>query len=101
MLVLGDCEQTVCEYLAKLYEVNIKCDILQVTHHGLNGGYIPLYEYVDPSICLWAIDKTRFETSDMCLGTKWGFEYNAWLRNESIRKRTHYHASQTTTIICE
>ena len=101
MLVLGDCEQTVCEYLAKLYETNIKCDNLQVTHHGLNGGYIPLYEYVDPSICLWPIDKTRFETSDMCLGTKWGFEYNAWLRNESIRKRTHYHASQTTTIICE
>ena len=101
MLVLGDCEQTVCEYLAKIYGMYMKSDILQVTHHGLNGGYIPLYEYVDPSICLWAIDGSRFETSDMCLGTKYGFEYNAWLRNDSIRERIHYHASETTTIVCE
>ena len=34
----------------------------------------------------------------MCLGTKSGFEYNAWLRNTSIKERTHYAASYTTTI---
>lgn len=101
LLVLGDCEQTVCEYLAKLYEDSIKSDILQVTHHGLNGGSISLYSYVKPEICFWAIDKTRFETSDMCLGTKWGFEYNAWLRDEANGVKEHYHASDTTTIYCE
>lgn len=98
MLVLGDCEQTVCEWMAEVYKQNLKADILQVTHHGLNGGSIPMYEYVDPDICLWAIDNQRFLYEPMCLGTKSGFEYNAWLRNTSIKERTHYAASYTTTI---
>ena len=97
MLVLGDCEQTVCEYLAKLYEDSIKSDILQVTHHGLNGGSISLYSYVKPEICFWAIDKNRYETSPWCLGQN-GCDFNIWIRNDKIKDRDHYHASETTTL---
>ena len=98
MMVLGDTEATLCQWLATSYKEKLKSDILQVTHHGLNGGDTKMYSYVDPSICLWAIDQTRFETEPMCLGTKYGFEFNAWIRDDSIRKRTHYAASSTTTL---
>ena len=83
---------------ALAYKETLKCDILQVTHHGLNGGDTLMYSYVDPDICLWAIDQTRFETSDMCLGTKYGFEFNAWIRNDKIKVRKHYAASTTTKL---
>lgn len=98
MMVLGDTEATLCQWLAASYKEKLKSDILQVTHHGLNGGDTKMYSYVDPSICLWPIDQTRFESEPMCLGTKYGFEFNAWIRDDSIRKRTHYAASSTTTL---
>ena len=98
MMVLGDTEATLCKWIAAAYKETLKCDILQVTHHGLNGGDTLMYSYVDPDICLWAIDQTRFETSDMCLGTKYGFEFNAWIRNDKIKVRKHYAASTTTKL---
>lgn len=84
----------------------LKCDVMQVIHHGLAGGYKPIYQAIDPSICLWPTPKTRFEG-------KWDSDgdgvidsyqyctdpdYNAWLRNDRIKKRQHYHHTTTTTI---
>lgn len=95
-LFLGDLDA--CAFLRDVYGTAVKSDILQLTHHGFNGGDLSLYRNVDPEICLWATDRARFETDERCLGTKSGFEFNKWIRNDSIRVRTHCHNSVTTIV---
>ena len=103
VLLLGDCMHEACRRMAHTYGDYLKSDILQVTHHGLIGGDKELYELIDPEICFWATSEERFsgrranERYQWCLG-EGGCDYNAYLRDEVIRKRTHYHADVTTII---
>ena len=102
-IFLGDCMQFSCKELANIYGAYLKSDIMQVAHHGLIGGNIELYKLIDPEICLWSTSESRFmgtfagEQYHWCLG-EGGCDYNAWLRDDSIRKREHYHLGQVATI---
>lgn len=97
ILILGDCEQDICNNLAEVYGKNLKSDILQVTHHGVNGGSLALYKLVDPEICFWAIDEWRFQQHPQIRGSS-SWDYNKWILDNSIRVRKHYSTSKTTTI---
>ena len=104
-LVLGDSEAGMCEQLERIYSDTLECDILQVSHHGLNGATLPLYQAIDPKICFWAIDETRFLSDERCLGIQKKYEFNAFLRNEAWTRaegasgaRTHYSAGRTVTV---
>ena len=102
-LFLGDCMCLECRDMAYMYGEYLKSDILQVTHHGLIGGDRLLYEKIDADICLWPVNEQRFSGTDTkqkyqwCLG-EGGCDYNAYLRDERIKKRTHYHAGKIITI---
>ncbi len=83
----------------------LKSDVMQVIHHGLAGGYKPIYQAVNPDICFWPTPKTRFEgkwdsdgdgeyTDDYQYCTQ--PDYNQWLRAKMSRK--HYHHTQTVII---
>lgn len=102
-LLLGDCMHGACRRIAHTYGEYLKSDILQVTHHGLIGGDTDLYALIDPEICLWSTSEERFlgktpnQKYQWCLG-EGCCDYNRFIRDESIRKRTHYPASETTTI---
>ena len=98
ILLLGDCERELCQFMADVYREELKSDILQLTHHGYNGACLDLYQYIDPDICFWASDEYRFLNDPRCLGTAAGYEFNAWIRDDSIRHREHYHCSADTTI---
>ncbi len=103
LLLLGDCATGACRDLADRYGDYLKSDILQVSHHGLIGGYKRLYQIIDPEICFWPISEKRFlglkagQRYQWCLG-EGGCDYNAYLRDDTIRQRTHYTHSATTTI---
>jgi len=103
VLLLGDCMHEACRRIAHTYGDYLKSDILQVTHHGLIGGDRELYELIDPEICFWATAKESFlgikenQRYQWCLG-EGGCDYNAYLRDDRIQKRIHYHASETVTI---
>ena len=109
---LGDLSTETSELIAKTYSAGyLKSDILQVVHHGLLGAHIDLYRAIDPDICLWPSPKERFlgtwtdprrvavgkPTVQYCIG-EGGCDYNAWIRDDSIKKRAHYHAGETVTI---
>ena len=101
-LFLGDCMCLECRDMAYIYGDYLKSDIVQVTHHGLIGGDRLLYEKVDADICLWLSSKERFlgmagGKYQWCLG-EGGCDYNAYLRDERVKKRAHYHASEMVTI---
>ena len=102
-IFLGDCMKESCEELANIYGDYLKSHIMQVTHHGLLGGELGLYKLVNPEFCLWSTSESRFsgtfeaEAYHYCLG-EGGCDYNAWLRDDSIRKREHYHLGETAVI---
>lgn len=101
-LVLGDCEIDNCDQLAAVYHDALKCNMVQLTHHGLNGGTQALYEKLLPEICFWPIDRARFEGDVRCLGTyvskstgRLSYAFNAYLRKICDR---HYPADETVTV---
>ena len=112
--VLGDGTEKTCRQLAATYREYLKSDMLQLAHHGLIGGDEQLYKYIDPDICFWATSKERYEgkydtnkdgtvnAKDVqhCLG-QGGCGYNAYIRNDSIKKRTHYHGGETFVVNVE
>lgn len=103
VLFLGDCMRDACSRILETYGSYLKSDLMQVTHHGLIGGSTELYKYVDPEICFWPVSEARFfgtyteEAHHWCLG-EGGCDYNAFLRDDSIRKRVHYPAGTVTTV---
>ncbi len=96
IIFLGDCDTRATPVIAELYGEELDCDILQLAHHGFNGGDAALYSYCAPDICLWAVDEERFNTDKRCLGTASGYEFNKTLRNDA--NITHYHSSVDTII---
>ncbi len=101
-LFLGDCMQFSCRQIAYVYGYYLKSDILQVTHHGLIGGELDTYKLIDPEVCLWPTQKERFEGMmsekfHWCIG-EGGCDYNAWIRDNSVHRRTHYHMGERATI---
>ena len=84
--------------MTEVYGAELKTDMLQITHHGFNGGYLELYRYADPEICFWPIDQQRFEQDERLLGILETHKYNAWLRDDEVKIRTHYAASDTVTL---
>lgn len=103
-LVMGDTYPTNGDFMAKAYGDAMESDILQLAHHGFNGGVLDMYKYVDPKICFWACDQYRFEKDSRNTGAANGYYFNAWLRNNpwtrdgSSGTRQHYTASYQTTI---
>ncbi|MBQ8849802.1 MAG: MBL fold metallo-hydrolase [Clostridia bacterium] len=97
-MVMGDTERTNCEEIMATYGAELKCDILQLTHHGFNGACNGIYELMDPDICFWACDPYRYDTDGRCLGTKTNYEFNKWIRDNVD---TNYTSEFTTTIKVE
>lgn len=97
VMLLGDCEKSLCEYMAEVYGSYLKSDMLQVTHHGVNGGSLALYKLIDPDVCFWAIDEKRFNEHSQIRGNK-AWDYNKWILDSSVKARTHYHNSKTAKV---
>ena len=96
-----------CEFMLNRYPASyLKSDILQVIHHGMYGGHTEFYQAVDPKICFWPTTEARFFGYEMDRDGK-AVSYanltqdlpcNAYLRDNSVRVRTHYHGEQSLEI---
>jgi hypothetical protein len=62
MLWTGDLLKNGCQILANNYEGYLKCDILQVPHHGMSEA-MPLYKEVLPSVALWPTTDAKKKTN--------------------------------------
>lgn len=96
--LLGDCDSPVTQIIADAYGTALKSDIVQVAHHGANGGCIDVYKYIDADVCIWAIDGYRLENHPCQTGTADGYIYNRYLQDKSIKKRVHYPCDTTVTL---
>lgn len=126
-MVLGDCEYGLCVQMASVYGDYLKSDVLQLSHHGLNGACLELYQAIDPKVCFWPLDEYRMMNDGRALGlyaqttdkgysytnyaanpdktTVWeAYRFNYWLRNTQWTRgresgdRSHYHNSTTVIV---
>ena len=95
---LGDCDSSSTRFLDLNYSSELKCNVLQVTHHGANGGNLSLYKKISPEICLWPISDFVADTSPKQKGLADGYEFNKWLLENA---KTHFYENTTHTIICK
>ena len=52
LMILGDAQYSEAPRLVEIYGDELKCDILQVAHHGW-GGSVDLYAHCAPSVVVW------------------------------------------------
>ena len=111
LMITGDAQQTYSgtaadyeDQMAAAFGSYLKSDMLQVVHHGSNGGSYKFYSAVDPDICFWPQLDYALDTDMRQLGTHGansdgdyldGYEFNAWLRKNAS---THYTTNVTHTV---
>ena len=106
-MITGDNDRSLrWKFLHEQYQAEIlKCDVLQTMHHGI-CGYLPLYRMIDPEICFWPTSAARFlghevdESGNQTSLSRSMREqpFHAYLRDDSIRVRRHYHGEQSVEI---
>ncbi|MBQ3126500.1 MAG: MBL fold metallo-hydrolase [Clostridia bacterium] len=62
VLVLGDVYTTASVLITEMYGDYLKSDIVQVTHHGYQGGTVPLYTCIDAETAIWPGGKRNYVT---------------------------------------
>lgn len=53
ILFLGDTAAVGSNWLIENQKDKLKCDIVQMSHHGQDGATKELYKIIEPEICLW------------------------------------------------
>ena len=70
---LGDAQNAISQVIYRMYGSNLKCDVLQVGHHGnKNAGCMELYQACDPSVAFWP-------ALDFAGNSHLSAAHNAWL----------------------
>jgi len=60
IMYLGDVRYEGSDIMCDRYKDTLKCDIVQISHHGFDGGTIELYGYLNPQTALWPTSKENF-----------------------------------------
>ncbi|MBE6959442.1 MAG: hypothetical protein E7448_01785, partial [Ruminococcaceae bacterium] len=100
LMITGDAQQTRDGYdnndqLARAFGDYLKSDMLQVIHHGTNGGSEAFYNAVDADILFYGQLDENLDTDKRQLGTYPGYAFNKILRDG---ERVIYSCSQTNTV---
>lgn len=93
VLWTGDLVRRGCEIITNNYSEYLKCDIIQVPHHGMSEA-IPLYKEARPSVALWPSTDAKMEKNKYVSGGIYvdSFDY---LKNNVL---THLVANSNYTV---
>ena len=75
----GDIEKAAADIIMKIYAAeDLKCDIVQVCHHGYHGGSSALYAAIDANIALWPANqqvtiKSEHRKGNICFPCRCSF----------------------------
>lgn len=88
VLVTGDAYMDTMDFIADTYGDFLKCDYLQVPHHGDQGGTIKAYKLMAPSELLWPAGPELF---DMVTTPGYrSYSQNIYLL-DTMKLRSHLH----------
>ena len=63
VIFLGDCSEDTNDIISRMYEDYLASDIIQVAHHGSQGGSYRLAQYIAPTYVLWPRGQKTFNDS--------------------------------------
>ena len=96
----GDSDSTQTGNLVRLYGEELKCDLLQVIHHGHNGGNTEAYKLFDPITVLWPVGMIRYETGTDEYEPLTQWECNEWFYDKASSVENIYVAgSEVVTLV--
>lgn len=72
---LADIESEGAKRVKDMYYTDIKCDVMQIAHHGVKGAAPDLYELCAPTIAYWPAAESITANS-----TYWNMAQNKWIR---------------------
>lgn len=94
---LGDVRWEGSDIMSDRYGKWLNCDIVQVSHHGYDGGTTELYKLLNPKTCLWPTSKENYITMSS------GSTSNKYLTVDTfiihtLKVPVNIYAEPTTTI---
>jgi len=96
IMITGDCETGLNNQMVKVFGSYLKSDIMQLNHHGSNGGTLAFYKQVNPTVALWACPQKILELDNRRLGTQAGYDFNLFIQQNA---KDHYSHTETHTIL--
>ena len=60
MMMMGDATFNCCDLLVDRYGDALESEIVQLVHHGSNGGTLQVYQYIKPQVILFPVATVRF-----------------------------------------
>lgn len=88
-LFTGDLSSTYMKQIATRWADELKCDILQPTHHGRTHGRVDVYRIVSPTVVMWPTSSQSYEEYK-------SKDYNQYLINTFPR---HYISANGTVTL--
>ncbi|MBO5415028.1 MAG: MBL fold metallo-hydrolase [Clostridia bacterium] len=61
MIILGDQQERGCAMLDAIYGSSLKCDLVQVSHHGYNGGDEAMYANMNADYAIWSASEEEIK----------------------------------------
>lgn len=92
LLFLGDVGKDASMSLLSIYDNELKCDILQMSHHGFYGVSNELYDIIAPQICLWPTRKEMWFQNSKLLTSEISAIKNTYEHMCSLGITEHYVA---------
>ncbi|MBO5415312.1 MAG: MBL fold metallo-hydrolase [Clostridia bacterium] len=56
LIITGDQQKQGCQILNAIYREELKCDVVQICHHGYTGGDEEMYNSMDARVGIWPIN---------------------------------------------
>lgn len=91
-MMTGDMSDNANAIISNLYGEYIKSDIVQVAHHGFDGGSTNFYRTVDPKWAFWPINRSAYEYVKLSSRNEYMFQKGTNL------KQTFVAFFQTTAV---
>ena len=73
-MMLGDCSTDESNDLVDMWDDYLKCDIMQLSHHGYRGATLELYQHIDPQVALMPTALYNWNYVHKFEPTKWVLE---------------------------
>ena len=71
---LGDSAEITGDVAIEQFGDLLKSDLMQIAHHGYNGGTVRFYERIDPTYCLYPIPMCSYAGNAQAERNKWFME---------------------------
>ncbi len=93
---LGDVRYEGSDIMCDRYGASLKSDIVQVSHHGYDGGTVELYKLLSPKTCLWPSPMKDYEK--FTNGSTSGYMAVNTFIFKTLKVQTNIFAEPTATI---